>query len=148
MRRVILFFIFFSGRAARGGGGGRCQTFYFYFFPCSADHERNWPPCKVVFFGLATNALNLRNNKSTLNFPFNVSNSTRSRRPEMVSSTFYFKLGLFFRHALGFSSQRTTENHELPTKGSQSSRKFTQVVCVLVYFVTWYICFLIFDISI
>ena len=23
----------------------------------SADHERDWPPCKVVFFGLATNAL-------------------------------------------------------------------------------------------
>ena len=40
----------------------RCQTFYFYFFPCSADHERDWPPCKVVFFGLATNALNVRNN--------------------------------------------------------------------------------------
>ena len=33
----------------------------FSFFPCSADHERDWPPCKVVFFGLATNALNVRN---------------------------------------------------------------------------------------
>ena len=40
----------------------RCQTFSFSFFPCSADHERDWPPCKVVFFGLATNALNVRNN--------------------------------------------------------------------------------------
>ena len=51
-------------RAARGGGGGgvRCQTFSFSFFPYSADHERDWPPCKVVFFGLATNALNVRNN--------------------------------------------------------------------------------------
>ena len=39
----------------------RCQTFSFSFFPCSADHERDWPPCKVVFFGLATNALNVRN---------------------------------------------------------------------------------------
>ena len=28
----------------------RCQTFSFSFFPCSADHERDWPPCKVVFF--------------------------------------------------------------------------------------------------
>ena len=69
MRRVIvfIFIIFiFSERAARagGGGGGRCQTFYFYFFPCSADHERDWPPCKVVFFGLATNALNVRNNNN------------------------------------------------------------------------------------
>ena len=31
---------------------------------CSADHERDWPPCKVVFFGLATNALNVRNNNN------------------------------------------------------------------------------------
>ena len=44
-----------------GGGEGRCQTFFF-FSPCSADHERDWPPCKVVFFGLATNALNVKNN--------------------------------------------------------------------------------------
>ena len=46
------------------GGGGRCQTFSYFFFPCSADHERDWPPCKVVFFGLATNALNVRNNNN------------------------------------------------------------------------------------
>ena len=50
--------------ACRGGGGVRCQTFFFFFFPCSADHERDWPPCKVVFFGLATNALNVRNNNN------------------------------------------------------------------------------------
>ena len=42
-----------------------CQTFSFSFFPCSADHERDWPPCKVVFFGLATNALNVRNNNNS-----------------------------------------------------------------------------------
>ena len=36
----------------------------FFFFSCSADHERDWLPCKVVFFGLATNALNVRNNKT------------------------------------------------------------------------------------
>ena len=63
-----MIFFFFSERAARGGGGGggggvRCQTFSFSFFPCSADHEQDWPPCEVVFFGLATNALNVRNNK-------------------------------------------------------------------------------------
>ena len=40
---------------------------FFIFFPCSADHERDWPPCKVVFFGLATNALNVRNNNFSLN---------------------------------------------------------------------------------
>ena len=48
----------------------RCQTFSFSFFPCSGDHERDWPPCKVVFFGLATNALNVRNNNNNNNTIF------------------------------------------------------------------------------
>ena len=52
-------------RAAWGGGG--CHTSCFPLFPpppCSADHERDWSPCKikVVFFGLATNTLDARNN--------------------------------------------------------------------------------------
>ena len=50
----------------------RCQTFSFSFFPCSADHERDWPPCKVVFFGLATNALNVRNNNNNNNNPLGI----------------------------------------------------------------------------
>ena len=39
------------------------HTHYYlsYTFPCSADHERGWPPCKVFFFGLAY-TLNVRNN--------------------------------------------------------------------------------------
>ena len=62
MRRVFFLFFFFE-RAARGGGGGALPDFrFFLFYPCSVDHERDWPPCKVVFFGLATNALNVRNN--------------------------------------------------------------------------------------
>ena len=64
----MIFFFFFSERAARAeGGGGRCQTFF--FFPCSADHERDWPLCEVVFFGLATNALNVRNNNNNNKIP-------------------------------------------------------------------------------
>ena len=63
------FFFFFSSneQRARGGGGGGGEGAlpdFFFFFPCSADHERDWPPCKVVFFGLATNALNARNNNN------------------------------------------------------------------------------------
>ena len=58
---------FFSERAARGGGGGGAARLFFFFSPCSADHERYWPPCKVVFFGLATNALNVRNNNNNNN---------------------------------------------------------------------------------
>ena len=38
--------------------------FFSLSFPCSADRERYWPPCKVVFFGLATNTLHVRNNKN------------------------------------------------------------------------------------
>ena len=51
-----------------GGGRGRYAARLFFFFlfsfPCSADHERDWPPCKVIF-GFATNTLSLRNNETT-----------------------------------------------------------------------------------
>ena len=47
-----------------GGEGYAARLFLLFYFPCSADHERDWPPCKVVFFGLATNTLNVRNNNS------------------------------------------------------------------------------------
>ena len=66
----MMYTFIFSERAARGGNGGGGALpdffffFFFFFFPCSADHERDWPPCKVVFFGLATNALNVRNNNN------------------------------------------------------------------------------------
>ena len=45
-----------------GGGGYAARLFILFPFPCSADHERDWPPCKVAFFGLASNTLNVRNN--------------------------------------------------------------------------------------
>ena len=64
-RDFIIIIIIFSERAARGGGGGVAARLFIFIFPCSADHERDWPPCKVVFFGLATNnALNVRNNNN------------------------------------------------------------------------------------
>ena len=66
MRRVILFYfiflIYFPNEQRAGEGGSADRRFFFP--PCSADHERDWPPCKVVFFGLATNALNVRNNNN------------------------------------------------------------------------------------
>ena len=48
---------------------GALPDFFLFFFSRSADHERDWPPCEVVFFGLATNALIVRNdnNKNKLN---------------------------------------------------------------------------------
>ena len=66
MRRfIIIIIIIFSERAAcRGAGGVLLPDFFFLFPPCSADHERDWPPRKVVVFGLASNALNVRNNNS------------------------------------------------------------------------------------
>ena len=47
-----------------GGGGYAARLFLLFSFPCSADHERDWPQCKVVFFGLVTNTLNVRNNNN------------------------------------------------------------------------------------
>ena len=43
------FFFFFtlSERAAWGGCAARLSLLF--SFPCSADHERDWPPCTVVF---------------------------------------------------------------------------------------------------
>ena len=65
MRRVIFIFLRTSsvGGGGRGGAGGGALP-DFFFFSCSADHERDCPPCKVVFFGLATNTLNVRNNNN------------------------------------------------------------------------------------
>ena len=58
MRRVVfIFFIFLRTSSARGRGGreGAARLFLFFSFSCLSDHERDWLPCKVVFFGLATN---------------------------------------------------------------------------------------------
>ena len=41
---------------------------FLFYFPCSADHERDWPHRvkyninTVVFLALVTNTLNVRNN--------------------------------------------------------------------------------------
>ena len=64
---IFYFFIFFL-RTSSARGVGAARLFFFpFFFPCSADHERDWRPYKVVFFGLATNALNVRNNNNNNN---------------------------------------------------------------------------------
>ena len=63
----IFYFLRTSSALGGGGGGNAAKRFRFSFFPCSADHERDWPPCKVAFFGLATNALNVRNNNNNNN---------------------------------------------------------------------------------
>ena len=47
----ILFYFLRTSSARRGEGGGALPDFCFCFFPCSADHKRDWPPCKVVFQG-------------------------------------------------------------------------------------------------
>ena len=77
-----MIFFFSPERAAwgEGRGGGAAKLFIFIFFPCSADHERDWPPCKVVFFGLTTNVLNVRNNnKGVLVGVLNLHRDTKSQ---------------------------------------------------------------------
>ena len=54
-------FIYFLRTSSVGdGGGGVCyQAFLLFSFPCSADHNRDWPPCKVVFSGWQPNGKSL-----------------------------------------------------------------------------------------
>ena len=57
------FYLFCFIRTSSGGCAAR--LFPPPFFSCSADHELDWLPCKVlevVFFGLATNTLSVKNN--------------------------------------------------------------------------------------
>ena len=57
----VIFYFYFLRTSSAGGRGGAARLFF--FFPCSADHDRDWPPCKVVFSGWQPiNALNVRNN--------------------------------------------------------------------------------------
>ena len=44
--RHVVFILFYPNEQRAGGGGGVLPDFS---FPCSADHEWDWPPCKVVF---------------------------------------------------------------------------------------------------
>ena len=43
--RHIIFILFYPN----GQRGGELPDFLVCSFPCSADHELDWPPCKVVF---------------------------------------------------------------------------------------------------
>ena len=52
-----------------GGGGGGAARLFLAPFPCLADHERDSPPCQVVFFGLATNTRKVRRHPNILTFP-------------------------------------------------------------------------------
>ena len=53
-----------SGGGGEGEGGGALSDLRF-FFSCSADHERDWPSCKVVL-GLVVNVLNIQTTIRTL----------------------------------------------------------------------------------
>ena len=92
---MIFLLLFFSERATRGGGG-RCQTLFF-LFSLFSDHERDWPACKVVFFGLASNALNVRNNNMCNN---NNKIELDSFRNELE------KIILFFTHLVRYFGRR------------------------------------------
>ena len=46
--RHVFFCLFFSNEQRGGGEGGAGRLSLLLSFPCSADHERDWPPCKVV----------------------------------------------------------------------------------------------------
>ena len=60
--RDYIYFLRTSSVGGVGVGGYAARLLLLFSFPCSADHEQDWPPCEVVFFGLTTNTLNARNN--------------------------------------------------------------------------------------
>ena len=72
------------------------RRFILYFFPCSADHERDWPPCKVLFSWLAINALNVRNNNNNNNMHiYGLSkNCTKQHFGEIKNEVFFKERGL------------------------------------------------------
>ena len=46
----FIIIIFLRTSSVGGGGGGyTAKPFLLFFFPCSANHERDWLLCKVVF---------------------------------------------------------------------------------------------------
>ena len=58
------FYFYFSPNELCGGcwgGGGYAARLLLLSLPCSADHKRDWPPCKVVF---RVGTLNVRNNNN------------------------------------------------------------------------------------
>ena len=74
--------------------GYAARLFLLFSFPCSADHERDWPPFKVVFFGLATNTLNVRNNNKHQQFIFFCINEIR-----LEHSNYALKVFAYFARA-------------------------------------------------
>ena len=88
LRDFLFYFYFLRTSSARGGGGGGealTDFFVFFCFPCSADHERDWSQCKEVSFGLATNALNVRNNKK-VHSDFSLNTTSDERDPKRNAS--------------------------------------------------------------
>ena len=69
MRRVIFKLFSLRTSSVGGGGGGAARLIILFYFLFSRPRE-DWPPYKVVFFGLATNTLNVRNNTNNQKFDF------------------------------------------------------------------------------
>ena len=63
MRRVV-FFVFFLRTSSARGGAGCCQTFSSDFFFLFSRPRAGLATVYSSFFGLATNALNVRNNSA------------------------------------------------------------------------------------
>ena len=65
MRRVIFIFIFLRTSSVGGGGGeGGCQIFFCFPVQQTTSGIGHRGEYQVVFFGLATNTLNARNNNN------------------------------------------------------------------------------------
>ena len=92
MRRVIFYF-FISPNEQHGGGEGGALPDFFFFFPVQQTTSGIGHRVKylVVFFGLATNALNVRNNNNN-----NVAKSMYEEHLGVVGLTSIERGTLFF----------------------------------------------------
>ena len=55
VRIIVLYVYDHTALWGVGGGGYAARLFLLFSFPCSADHERDWPPCKVVLTSTGDN---------------------------------------------------------------------------------------------
>ena len=80
----------------RGGGGGyAARLFLLFSYSSSADHERDWPPCKVVFFWVGNQYVRNNNNDSNSRNALKQGNLCRT-----FTSKFYCHVPLYFEAKL------------------------------------------------
>ena len=113
---VTFLFLFFLLTSSVGGQEGALSDILLFSFSCSADYKRDQPPpCKLVFLGLVTNALNMRSNIPHMDQ--NNGDHTLPRRRKLACCVLFLCLYL--------SHPKILYRHELHSKGYLQQRGWT-----------------------